>query len=386
MEKMHTYSVKDRWVIGMWKSLLLLIVVFGCSHAGNPRNEGSEAGFLNGDEGGTVALASIDDSGISDKEEKVVEEKKPSALSAPASVIAKTPEMKPSALPPVAPVVAKMSESVEKNEALSVESFDDSGISDNEEKMMEEKKFSEPSESASVVSKTSVVPVAPAPVVEVKKSAPTELVEEKGVEDTVGKKPEVKAAVVAASSVATATEHVSAAGLPEMGSLMMYVVQPKETLSQISKKIYGNGSRWKELAQLSHLKNANEIYPGDVIYYPLSDKTTAFATKQLQPLEHQVVSEPQTSLKKIAKEVYGDSAYWRMIWRENGNIQSPFHIKKGTVIYYPAKSLLHSAALQIQAPALDGNASHLGEDLPLYENGRLMGEWGQNLMRDRLRV
>lgn len=129
-------------------------------------------------------------------------------------------------------------------------------------------------------------------------------------------------------------------GLPEAGALMVYVVRPQDTLSLVAKRIYGSVGKWKELAAFSHLQNPNLIFPGDVLYYPLTEKTQKFAQTQMIPDDHHVVTAAHTTLPNISKEVYGESKYWKTIWRENGQIQNPFHVKKGEVVYYPAKSLL----------------------------------------------
>ncbi len=129
-------------------------------------------------------------------------------------------------------------------------------------------------------------------------------------------------------------------GLPEAGVLMVYVVRPQDTLSLVAKRIYGSVGKWKELAAFSHLQNPNLIFPGDILYYPLTEKTQKFAQTQMIPDDHHVVMVTHTTLPNISKEVYGESKYWKMIWRENGQIQNPFHVKKGEVVYYPAKSLL----------------------------------------------
>ncbi len=132
-------------------------------------------------------------------------------------------------------------------------------------------------------------------------------------------------------------------GLPEAGALMVYVVRPKDTLSMVAKRVYGDAKQWKELARLAHAQNPNLIFPGDVLYYPLTEKTKVFAQTQVVPVQHRVVKSAHTTLAKISKDVYGTTSYWKMIWRENGHIENPFDIQKGAVVYYPAKSMLASS-------------------------------------------
>jgi nucleoid-associated protein YgaU len=49
-----------------------------------------------------------------------------------------------------------------------------------------------------------------------------------------------------------------------MGS---YIVQPGDTLSTISVKIYGTSGRWMELAHLNRLGNGSVIFPNELILY-----------------------------------------------------------------------------------------------------------------------
>ena len=139
-----------------------------------------------------------------------------------------------------------------------------------------------------------------------------------------------------------------ATGLPEAGALMVYVVLPKDTLSIISKKIYGDHAHWKELAKFSNIDNPNVIYPGDLIYYQLTEKTQTIAMKQHVPDEVTVVGSGEKTLKSVAKRVYGNTNYWRVIWRENGQIDNPNQVKAGEPVYYPAKSTL-TASAQVQS-------------------------------------
>lgn len=46
-----------------------------------------------------------------------------------------------------------------------------------------------------------------------------------------------------------------------------YIVQPGDTLSVISVKIYGTSSRWMELAHLNRLGNGSVIFPNELILY-----------------------------------------------------------------------------------------------------------------------
>lgn len=47
-----------------------------------------------------------------------------------------------------------------------------------------------------------------------------------------------------------------------------YTVQKGDCLWNISKKFYGDGSKYKKLAEVNKIKNANLIYPGQVLTIP----------------------------------------------------------------------------------------------------------------------
>ena len=70
----------------------------------------------------------------------------------------------------------------------------------------------------------------------------------------------------------------AAPGLPELGSKMSYIVQSGDTLANIAEKIYGDREKWREIAEFTGMANPNRIYPGDVIYYQLTDQTMAFSS------------------------------------------------------------------------------------------------------------
>lgn len=141
----------------------------------------------------------------------------------------------------------------------------------------------------------------------------------------------------------------AAAGLPELGSKMAYIVEKGDTLARISQKIYGNGNRWQEMATLSGLSNPSRIFPGDLVYYTLDESAVAFAKtyESLARSEEQV--KPGDTLATIAKRVYGSSTAWRSIWRHNDSIDNPDVVTPGTTVYYLPKGSLHAAIQKVKA-------------------------------------
>jgi hypothetical protein len=123
-------------------------------------------------------------------------------------------------------------------------------------------------------------------------------------------------------------------GLPELGAKLAYIVEKGDTLAKISEKVYGNASKWKELASLAGISNPNKIYPGEVIYYQLSAETSAFASSYESLGRSAITVVKGDTLAKISAKVYGTSSQWRAIWRENEQVQDPESLTEGGVIYY----------------------------------------------------
>lgn len=143
----------------------------------------------------------------------------------------------------------------------------------------------------------------------------------------------------------------AAAGLPELGSKMAYIVEPGDTLAKISQKIYGAPSHWQEMATLSGLANPSKIYPGDVIYYTLEDSALAFAKAYdaVQRAEEQV--QPGDTLATISKRVYGETSGWRSIWRHNDNIDDPDVVQSGSTVYYVPRGAVQAALTKFKSDA-----------------------------------
>jgi LysM repeat protein len=126
----------------------------------------------------------------------------------------------------------------------------------------------------------------------------------------------------------------AAGALPETGSKMPYVVKVGDTLSTIAQAIYGDSSKWQEMATLTSIENANLVKPGDVVYYQLNEQTAAFALAyEGTPKEEMVVQKGDT-LSSIAQRVYGHFGDWKSIWRQNAHISNPDQLEVGQTISY----------------------------------------------------
>ena len=122
--------------------------------------------------------------------------------------------------------------------------------------------------------------------------------------------------------------------LPEFGSKMPYIVQPGDTLAKISGKLYGSPGKWKLIASLSNLARPNKIYPGDVVYYQLTQESQKFAQAYETVPRQEVKAEAGDTLAKISQRVLGSKVHWRAIWRQNDTIDNPDEIAAGSSVYY----------------------------------------------------
>jgi nucleoid-associated protein YgaU len=134
-----------------------------------------------------------------------------------------------------------------------------------------------------------------------------------------------------------------APGLPELGSKMSYIVQPGDTLVAIAQKIYGDGNQWTEIANFTGLANPRLIYPGDVVYYQLTQQTQGFASAYEAAPRSEIQVQSGDTLSTIAGRVLGDPSLWKMIWRQNDNIDNPDLLTAGTTIFYVDQGVIGSA-------------------------------------------
>ncbi|MDB2447004.1 LysM peptidoglycan-binding domain-containing protein [bacterium] len=123
-------------------------------------------------------------------------------------------------------------------------------------------------------------------------------------------------------------------GLPETGSKMSYIVQRGETLSMIAENIYGDRAMWQEMSTLTGMENPNRIYPGDVVYYQLTDATMGFATAYENVPRGEVNVQSGDTLASIARNIYGDESQWKSVWRQNDQIDNPDQLEVGQTIFY----------------------------------------------------
>lgn len=159
--------------------------------------------------------------------------------------------------------------------------------------------------------------------------------------------PEGDAAIVADQQPMNAQMEapLAAAGaaLPEQGSKMPYIVRVGDSLSSVAQKIYGDMSKWSEMAELSAISNPNLVKPGDVVYYQLNEQTAAFATAYEGTARVAVTVQPGDTLSGIAQRVYGSYGDWKYIWRQNAEVENPDRLEVGQTLHYLSAESLAAA-------------------------------------------
>jgi len=116
-----------------------------------------------------------------------------------------------------------------------------------------------------------------------------------------------------------------------------YIVQPGDTLGQISSIVFGTSRRWQDLASANGLGSDSPIYPGDVIRYAADDVSAEFETAYANLPRSKAVVQKGDTLELIAERQLGNKAYWKLLWRWNESIvPEPNKIFEGQSLDYIA--------------------------------------------------
>ncbi len=116
------------------------------------------------------------------------------------------------------------------------------------------------------------------------------------------------------------------------GSEKTYQVQKNETLMMIAFKLYGDYSKWKELANhnATALKGSTSVRPGTVLKYVAPAEEFVWNPQGLPYLIR-----TGDTLGTISTSVYQTPKKWKMIWDNNRPlIKDPNKIFAGFTLYY----------------------------------------------------
>ena len=116
----------------------------------------------------------------------------------------------------------------------------------------------------------------------------------------------------------------------DAGKMKDYVVQNNETLMLIAYKIYGDYSKWGEIAALNPNINYNNMSTGTVLKY----KAPSVVYNPIGKGTPYLINRGDT-LGIISNKVYGKMDYWKNLWNNNRRlIKNPNLIFAGFTIYY----------------------------------------------------
>jgi nucleoid-associated protein YgaU len=176
-------------------------------------------------------------------------------------------------------------------------------------------------------------------------------------------------------SAPTQTEESVSTGptaLPELGSKMAYHIVRGDTLGLIAHKIFGDKTRWKELAQTNNLKNPDQVYAGDVLFYTLDDKSKGFSEQYEMAPKKTVTVQKGDSLSHISKKIYGHQGQWRSLWKLNAEIKNPHKLRVGQVLTYIEWGTVSTAS--VEAPETKATEEAKPEAQPEVTNNEAVTE------------
>ncbi len=144
-----------------------------------------------------------------------------------------------------------------------------------------------------------------------------------------------------------------------------YTVQRNETLMLISYKLYGDYSRWKEIAAL----NADKLKGGAIISEGMNLKySEAGAGFSSQGNGVAYLIEQGDTLGKISNKVYGMSSKWKSIWENNrAMIKDPNKIYTGFTLYYQPDPGYSRDLSSTDAPVEEAQPAAAEEPAPVEE-------------------
>ena len=127
----------------------------------------------------------------------------------------------------------------------------------------------------------------------------------------------------------------SEALMSESGDYGHYIVQPGDMLGFISLKVLGTSKLWQDLAQINNISDPANLQPGDVIRYPLNQRSQEYQSLAQSLPNETVTVEAGDTLSRIAGRVMGSKDYWRPLWRMNVDvIPDPNRIMVGQTLRY----------------------------------------------------
>lgn len=139
------------------------------------------------------------------------------------------------------------------------------------------------------------------------------------------------------------------------GGKLSYVVVPGDTISGISRKIFGSFNHSKQIAAWNGIKAPFVIQPGDVIKFDANTaQSKSFSSSGKMAGTNTFKVKHGDTLSKIASQLYGSTGAWKVLYNMNkGKISNPNLITAGMVLSYSksgAKKMPATAKVKKAAP------------------------------------
>ncbi len=126
-------------------------------------------------------------------------------------------------------------------------------------------------------------------------------------------------------------ESASAPMIDPAGEQKTYQVQKNETLMIIAFKLYGDYSKWRDIAQANGITGNDMITAGSEIKYIAPVQEFVW-----QPDGNPYLIKNGDTLGTISNDVYGADKFWKDIWNNNKPlIKDPNKIYSGFTLYTP---------------------------------------------------
>ena len=118
----------------------------------------------------------------------------------------------------------------------------------------------------------------------------------------------------------------------------VYFARPGDSLSKISKTIYGKGNKVAELKRGNPTFNSRDVKPGDKVYYNSPNRPddsarmlTYFEDNGIQPETY--VAKSGDNIRTVSKKLLSYPNAWKEVWATN-SVESKTDIAEGTELRY----------------------------------------------------
>lgn len=127
---------------------------------------------------------------------------------------------------------------------------------------------------------------------------------------------------------------------PSVAHSFQYKIRKGDTLSKIALRVYGDKTRFQEIADASGITNVNLVYVNQVITVPVNDTHSEdFSQSYVMDAPAgdviTVTVRPGDSLSTIAYSRLGKARFWKHVYKENSaGVKDPNRIFVGQVLRF----------------------------------------------------